>query len=92
LRSGTLAVLSEVVRGGANSVAGGTTLGVRIGGVAVLVCAVARFGSAIAQQAHKLNIASGRRQPAHRATELAAGPAAGMALSVTLPILASFLI
>jgi hypothetical protein len=91
-RSGTTAVFSGVVRGGANSVADGTTLGVRIGGVATLVCAAAGFGSEATQHAQKTNLASRRRQPANRATGRVAGPAAGRALSVTLPILASFLI
>jgi hypothetical protein len=73
-------------------VAGGTTLGVRIGAVAALVCAAAGLGSAATQQAQRPNIAIGRRQTANRAIELAAGPAAGRAFSMTLPILASFLV
>jgi hypothetical protein len=81
-----------VVRDGAISVAGGTTLGVRIGGVPGVVCANDGDAKAANRQAQKPNFESGRRHAPRRTADRAAGPAAGVALSVTLPILASVLI
>jgi hypothetical protein len=92
LRSGTTAVLSGVVRGGANSVAGGTTLGVRIGGVPGGVCADAGVAQVASRQAQRPSIESDLRQLSRVTADQTIRAAAGLTLSVTLPILASVLI